>query len=303
MVFHKADRIVHSMGGDFGHLPFYLEYKMNTQINAQDLQKKIAGYVETLALETDQARKSEEMQRYLEFAARFHQYSTTNVFLILLNKPDATQIAGFQTWKKMGRFVKRGEKGIPIFAPMLGRKDSVNKDSPQELYGFRIVYVFDVSQTDGEPLPSVPDWKSPEKNVELTNKLIAFANARDIKVTFKKLLGETQGYSTGSEITIDISAGSKTIIHEICHSLIHFDKTSSWNREIKELQAEATGFIVARHFGIDGLNSANYIALFGFNSKDILSHIEVIQKTASEIICGIEQQNILGDENNNRKLE
>ncbi|MHC1740153.1 MAG: ArdC-like ssDNA-binding domain-containing protein [Anaerolineaceae bacterium] len=261
---------------------------METQTNTHDLQKKIASYLETLAKETDEARRSESMQKYLEFAARFHKYSSYNVMLILLSKPDATNVAGYQTWRKLNRYVKKGERGLAIFAPMIHKEDSDKDTSPKVLYGFRIVYVFDISQTNGEPLPPQPDWKSPEKNVELTKKLIAFANAKGIKVTFTMLVGETQGFSTGSEITIDISAGFKTVVHEVCHSLIHFDKTSSWNREIKELQAEATAFIVARHFGIDGLNSANYIALFGLNSKDILSHTEVIQRTASEIIREVE---------------
>jgi len=173
------------------------EETMNAQVTSNDLQKKIQGYLETLALETDEARKSEEMQKYLNFVARFHQYSPSNIFLIMLSKPDATQVAGFQSWKKMGRYVKKGEKGIPIFAPMIHKEDPDNDSSPKVLSGFRIVYVFDVSQTDGYPLPPVPDWKSPEKSAELTEKLIRFAESKGITVTFKDLPGETQGVSKG----------------------------------------------------------------------------------------------------------
>ena len=261
---------------------------MDTNLSSQDLKKKIDGYLEILILETDIARKSDAMQKYLEFAARFHQYSPYNIMLILLSKPDASNVAGFQTWKKMNRYVKKGEHGIPIFAPLLHKENSEKEDSPLVLNGFRIVYVFDVSQTDGEPLPPAPDWKSPEKNAELTEKLIRFAECKGIRVSFKDLSGETQGISYGSEIEIDNSAGFKTLVHEIAHSLLHFNSVDTLSREIKELQAEASALIVARHFGIEDLHSANYIALFGLDSKDVLDNVGVVQKTALEIINYVE---------------
>jgi N-terminal domain of anti-restriction factor ArdC len=240
---------------------------MEAQINTNYLQQKIKGYLETLARETDLARKSEEMQRYLEFEAKFHQYSATNIFLILLNKPEATHIAGYQTWKTMGRFVKKGEKGIPIFAPLLARKDSEEKDSPQELYGFRIVYVFDISQTDGEPLPSVPDWKSPEKNAELNERLIAFAKGRGVEVLIKKQSGEIQGVSMGGLIEIDPSAGTKTLIHEIAHELMHRDEDCPLDHAFREREAEATAFVVAKYFGLSKLKSYNYLALYELRKR------------------------------------
>ena len=261
---------------------------METSVNTQDLKKKIEGYLEDLSKETDLARKSEAMQKYLEFADQFHQYSPYNIMLILLSKPDATEVAGFQTWKKMNRYVKKGEKGIPIFAPLLHKEDSEKENSPLVLNGFRVVHVFDISQTDGEPLPPVPDWKSPEKNAELTEKLIRFAECKGIRVSFKDLSGETQGISYGSEIEIDNSAGFKTLVHEIAHSLLHFNSVDTLSREIKELQAEASALIVARHFGIEDLHSANYIALFGLDSKDVLDNVGVVQKTALEIINYVE---------------
>ncbi len=262
---------------------------METQTNARDLQGKIKGFIEELAKETDLARKSEVIQKYLEFTARFHQYSSNNIWLILMTRPDATHVAGFQAWKGMGRNVKRGEKGIAIFAPMINKEVPDREDSPKVLHGFRIVYVFDVTQTDGEPLPPVPDWKSPEKNAELTERLLRFVESKGIKITFKHLLGDVQGLSRGKEIEIDVSAGFKTVVHECCHSLIHFNNSFSGSRAIKELQAEATAFVVAKHFGIARLNSANYLTLFDLTSQDIYGHLEIIQRTASEIIKGIEQ--------------
>lgn len=257
---------------------------MNAQITSNDLQKKIQGYLETLALETDEARKSEEMQRYLDFVARFHQYSPSNIFLIMLSKPDATMVAGFQAWKKMGRYVMKGEKGIPIFAPMIHKEDPDSDSSPKVLSGFRIVYVFDVSQTDGDPLPTVPDWKSPEKNAELTEKLIRFAESKGIKVTIKDLPGETQGVSRGGAIEISPNAGTKTLIHEIAHELMHRIDGVTKRKEIIEWEAESVAYIVAKYFDVHLLNSSNYLILHGFDHEIFLNSWGGVCTIANQII-------------------
>lgn len=260
---------------------------MATQITSNELQQKIHGYLETLALETDQARKSEEMQKYLNFVAKFHQYSPTNIMLILLSKPDATKVAGFQAWKKIGRYVKKGEHGIPIFAPMIHKEDPDKEDSPKVLNGFRVVYVFDVSQTDGNPLPPVPDWKSPEKNAELNEKLIRFAESKGIRVTFKELPGETQGVSKGGSIDISPHAGTKTLVHEIAHELMHQLRNPSESPECKEIEAESVAYSVATYFGINGLRCSNYLALFGAEKHDLVLSLQRIQMTVTDIINGI----------------
>ena len=260
---------------------------MNAPITSNDLQQKIQGYLEVLALETDQAKKSEEMQKYLDFVAKFHQYSPSNIFLIMLAKPDATHVMGFNSWKRLNRFVKRGERGIPIFAPMIHIEDPDNEDSPKVLHGFRVVYVFDVSQTDGEPLPPVPNWKSPEKNAELNEKLIRFAESRGIRVTFKDLPGETQGVSKGGEIDISPNAGTKTLIHELVHELLH-RQDCLLDKPQKELEAEATGYIVAKYFGISNVNSPNYLVLFNYSSSEILGSVNRILDSAKIIIASIQ---------------
>ena len=261
---------------------------MNTQITSTDLQQKIQGYLESLALETDQARKSEEIQRYLNFIAKFHNYSPSNIFLIMLTRPDASMVAGFQAWKKIGRYVKKGEHGIPIFAPMIHKEDPDRDDSPKVLSGFRVVYVFDVSQTDGEPLPPVPDWKSPEKNAELNERLIRFAESRGISVTFKELPGETQGVSKGGAIEISPNAGTKTLIHEIAHEFMHQSKNFIESRERKEIEAEAVAYIVASYFGINRLRCSNYLALFGAEKHELLLSLQRIQMTVTVLINGID---------------
>lgn len=103
---------------------------------------------------------SEEWQRYLDTAAKFHNYSANNQLLIHLQRPDATRVAGYRKWEEMDRQVRKGEHGIAILAPVLVRDhdDSCSKPKrgcrcPQKLVGYKTVYVFDVAQTDGEPLP------------------------------------------------------------------------------------------------------------------------------------------------------
>src|ERR1700688_2308988 len=116
---------------------------------------KEAGDFLVAALESGH---SEVLTQYLGAMARFHTYSFGNVMLIARQKPDATNVAGIRTWNSLGRFVKRGEKGILILAPMVGKNRKKNEDADQaedakktesKLFGFRAVYVFDITQTEG----------------------------------------------------------------------------------------------------------------------------------------------------------
>jgi hypothetical protein len=104
----------------------------------------------------------------------------------------------------------------------------------------------------------VPDWKSPEKNAELNEQLIRFAESKGITVTFKELPGETQGVSKGGAIEISHKAGTKTLIHEIAHELMHQRIYTPISSEIKEMEAESAAYIISKIFGISELNSINY---------------------------------------------
>lgn len=263
---------------------------MNSQITSNDLQQKITDYLEELAKETDLVRKSEEMQKYLNFVARFHQYSPSNIFLIMLAKPNATRVAGFQAWKMLGRYVKRGERGIPILSPLISKEDPDDDNSLKVLHGFRIVFVFDIAQTDGKPIPPVPDWKSPEKNLELSRCLVQLAERRGISVTFKELNGEIQGVSMGGAIEIDKDAGTKTLIHEIVHEVLHQNEKIYEDRVFKEMEAETVAFVVSKYFGITNLKSPNYLCLHGISSKMILQDLSIVLKCANQIITEVSEQ-------------
>ena len=267
-----------------------MDTQIQTRNSAIELKARITERIQELAQATDVARVSEEMQRYLDMCSRFHQYSPCNVWLILMGKPNATMVAGFHKWISMKRYVRKGERGIAILAPVL--VPEVNKDGIQveKLVGFKAVYVFDFSQTDGEPLPEPPNWKSPEQNALLTKRLRDLAESRGILVQVKELQGDTQGVSMGGTIILSPRAGTKTLIHEIAHELLHHKETGLMLHAERELEAEAVSYVVGKHFGLDGLSSPNYVALHGANAEMIMEHLERIRNTATEIIQVLEKE-------------
>ena len=258
-----------------------------TRISSSDLKIMITERIQELADATDAARVSEEIMQYLDMCAKFHRYSPSNVWLILLAKPEASLVAGFKKWRTMGRYVRKGERGIPILAPILIKNDNDEGAEMEKLFGFKVVYVFDVSQTEGKLLPEPPDWKSPEQNAVLTELLIKFAEIKGINVTVKELSGDIQGVSTGGAILVSPNAGTKTLIHEIAHELMHQNDDRPKDETILELEAESVAYVVAKHFGLDGLSSPNYNALHGATAEMILEHMERIRKSATEIITCI----------------
>ena len=121
-------------------------------MTADALKKITTDALDTLAALLDEGH-SEQLTALLKTMARFHKYSWHNVALIASQRPTATRVAGFQTWRTMGRFVRKGEKGIAIMAPIVGRREAESDgDNARAIVGFRAAYVFDVEQTDGEPL-------------------------------------------------------------------------------------------------------------------------------------------------------
>ena len=257
-------------------------------MRATDLSAQIDTHLDELIESTDQARTSAEMTKYLDFCAKFHHYSPSNIWLILLQYPTATFIAGFAAWKKMGRFVRKGEKAIKIIAPILYRENLDEKEPNQILRGFRIANVFDVSQTDGNPLPQTPNWKSPQKNAELHKRLLGFAKGKGIQIHIKDLEGEAQGLSKGGCIVLSPKAGIKTFFHEIAHELLHQQRECHITKNQMELEAEAIAFVVSRHFGIEDLNSSNYLILNGTSKEMFIDHMTRIKTTSAEIINALE---------------
>jgi hypothetical protein len=263
---------------------------MDADNSAATLNAKIAGLVDQLASATDAARITETMTHYLDFATQFHGCSWGNQMLIAFGRPDATQVAGYQSWRKMGRQVRKGEHGIAILAPCAVReKDENGEKTDRSHMFFKTVYVFDVAQTEGEPLLEPPDWKSVEQDAQLAARLIDFARSHGITVITEDLPGEVQGVSRGGSIALSPLAGTKTLIHELAHEMLHKHMLAGMTgRDVKELQAESVAYVVARHFGLEPAGSPNYLALWGAEGKDVRATLAIIQTTAGAIIAAVE---------------
>jgi hypothetical protein len=260
------------------------------RFTSKDLSTRITKHIQELAQATDAARISEEMLHYLDMCAKFHKYSPQNVWLIMMSRHDATWVAGFHKWRSMGRYVKKGEQGIPILAPIFAKIINDDGEEEETLVGFKVVYVFDLSQTDGKTLPEPPDWKSSEQNAILTERLIQFANKKGITVKIKELTGNIQGVSRGGAILLAPEAGTKTLIHKIAHELLHKGENIERNKTILELEAESVAYVVGQHFGLKDLASPNYVALHSADAQMIMVHLERIRNTATQIIKTIDTE-------------
>jgi len=280
---------------------------MDKPSKAAELNAGIRKTIEQLANETDAARQSELFRNYLKASAAFWDYSWHNQMLIWRQRPDATYVGGFNTWLKCGRYVRKGEKGIAILAPMFFRdKAKIASGSENETtrIWFKVVYVFDISQTDGNPLPELPSKSVGERGEDMLARLLRFAESRGISVRFvdKCSLNGAAGTSRGTEIEIrtsetDATTQAATLAHEIAHSLLHWTPegkkiTTRDGKEIdkqqRELEAEATAYVVGQYFGIQS-PSEFYLAAYSVTPAMLLEAVETIAKTAKTILDGCQQ--------------
>jgi hypothetical protein len=259
---------------------------MTEKLSPAELTARINNHLKTLAQLTSEAARSEAMRAYLETCAKFHQYSPGNQMLIAMFNPNASHVAGYKRWLSLKRYVKRGEHGIPILAPCVVKTDPDRDDSPKTIAYFRIVYVFDVSQTEGEPLPEI-EWRSPARLAQLDAALTAYAQSLGIKVEIEDT-GNAQGYAEKGRIALNPTAGTKTLIHELAHHLLHIGiEQAPLDRETREIEAEAAAYVVASHFNIPDLASPNYLALCDADEKKISARADRIRQAASQIINAV----------------
>lgn len=236
----------------------------------------------------------EPLKRLLTTMAMFHSYSLRNVILILSQNPDATRVAGFRTWKKLGRQVRKGEKGICILAPMTGQKadnegtpEAGDQSQKQRLIGFRIVYVFDVSQTEGDPLPTLSQIQGqPGKHLVKLRDLIRF---QGIQLEYQSL-NQAKGISKGGKIVMDSKLGKAeefaVLAHELAHEMLHHgDDKRELSQTQCETEAEAVAYVVCSAFDIDSKDRSNeYIQLYKGNTELLSDSLEAIRMTATSII-------------------
>ncbi len=241
-------------------------------------------------IESIEKGQSDDLKNYLQTMGRFYHYSFTNIMLISRQFPNASQIAGFQTWKKLNRFVLKGEKGIKIIAPIISKKESLKANKVEnEIFGFRIVNVFDISQTDGEELPEISKVKGDP--VAYSEKLNQFISDNKIELLYSSNV-LAFGYSTGGRIIIRTGLSPaedfSVRVHELAHELLHQNKGENLSKQQKETEAEAVAFVVCYAIGLD-TNSAfqDYIQMYKGDKELLLKSFERIQKTAGKILLKI----------------
>ena len=280
---------------------------MDTKVMSNDLDEIMKALEEGVKdfMETD-AYKS-----YLRAVGKFHNYSMNNIMLITMQRPDATLVAGYNTWKKsFNRNVKRGEKGLKIIAPM---PVSVEKEEDRvDQYGntykekvtvtvprFRAVTVFDVSQTDGDPLPDISPAELKNEVNNYSAFLKAVEKASDVPINFIGIEGSAKGYFNVANNEISVAKGMsesqtlKTLIHEIAHSVLHNKDNGGVfiDTKTKEVQAESVAFSVCSHFGIDTSEyTFPYVTAWAGDKdlKTLRNSMDTIKDTASLLIHRIE---------------
>jgi hypothetical protein len=232
---------------------------------------------------------------------RFHNYSFGNILEIARQRPNATRVAGLYAWNQLGRKVMKGQKGIRILAPMIGtkrKKDSeaekdITKQNQPVLVGFRAVYVFDVSQTEGAELPDLKERVKGEVG-RYRERIIDFTIAQGIELEFKESIAPALGMSYGGRIAIFPGQAPaeefSTLVHELAHEMLHkAERRTATTKTVRETEAEAIAFVVSQTIGLDaGRASADYIHLYHGNAALLAESLEVIQRTAALILSAIE---------------
>jgi hypothetical protein len=286
------------------------------------IMDKLDMYINDLANATDQAAMDAAIRNYLTFYSRFHNYSLTNSFLIYLQKKDAKRVAGYNTWRKNNRGVKKGATPIFIWFPMgnnnqiqdTGKIDFTDLDglmqkaAAQVNMRFGLGKVYDISDTyalnDQGDVPETPKWYGENEPSEVADELVVrlkkFAESLNIKITKETSKGGEKGFSAGEHINLssDVAgvAEASVLIHELAHELLHWKTKSPFyiddaklqTAEMRELQAESVSYATMKYFELPVTQHPTYLALWKANKEKIMANLNVIVKCSKYIIDGVE---------------
>lgn len=266
--------------------------------------------------------QSDKYKQFLNVMAKFPRYSVNNIMLIMMQRPDAQLCQSFTGWKQMGRYVKKGEKGISILAPApykiereqtkLDEKGRPVFDADGEpvkekvevtIRAFKVVKTFDLSQTDGKELPTI----GPSElvgNIEGYPKLLqALQEISPVPVSFELIDGDAKGFYHLEEKKIVVQDGMsevqtiKTLLHEMAHQKLHdkdnVPEAKDISRNGKEVEAESVAYVVCQHYGINTSDySFSYVAGWteGKETPELKASLDKIRQTASEFIYQIDQK-------------
>lgn len=264
---------------------------------------------------------SSQYQDLLNTMAKFPHYSVNNNILIMMQKPDATLVQSYTGWKKMGRFVKKGEKGIRILAPapfklekeqdkldesgkaVLDKDGEAVKEKVEiNLTAFKPVSTFDISQTEGDPLPQIGVDELTGNVEEYQNFFEAIKAASPVPIGFEDITSGAKGYFHTEENRIAINTGMseiqtiKTAIHEMAHAKLHnteAQKDNKQSRNSKEVEAESVAYTVCQHYGIDTSDySFAYVATWsqGKEMPELKASLNTIREAAADLITKIDSR-------------
>ncbi|SDW45939.1 protein of unknown function [Lachnospiraceae bacterium KHCPX20] len=263
------------------------------------MSKKIEALTKQLEEGVKEFLTSEKYASYLRVMSAFHTYSFSNSLLIAMQKPEAQLVAGYKTWQsKFNRHVKHGAHAISIIAPCpitIHKKvdDSENDYEEVKIIKYRAVNVFDVSDTEGEPLPKICNELTGQ--VDFLPKILEkVKEIAPVPIVFETITNGSNGYYSFSKQKIAIKEGMsdlqtiKTVFHELAHSLLHSsEEGKKKDRQTKEVEAESVSYVVANCLGLDTSDySFEYIGSWttGREVKELQDSMATIQKTAQMIL-------------------
>ena len=264
-------------------------------------ERKIDAVMKQLKDGVETIQDSAQFRLFLTTMSKFHDYSVGNLILIAIQKPGATRVAGFVTWKDLGRWVKAGEKGIAILAPVMPPKPKKEEGEEEEeipltpVY-FKVVHIFDISQTEGKPLPEfeVPVLTG-EANEELFAKVIELAKSQGVQVSFEPrpyLDPSIKGqYSPPNSIWVRPEESRAQQLKSFIHELAHYYSEGVFRipRRDAETIAESAAFAVGAHYGFDsGVRSFPYVALWSQDKKVLAQNLSSVRKVADTILHALE---------------
>lgn len=298
------------------------------RISAQTQKEKLQAITEKLEKGVKELFESDKYKEYLSVMSKFHNYSFRNTLLILMQKPDASMVAGYGAWQKnFKRQVRRGEKGISIIAPSPYKTKKempmLDKNTNKPVYGadgkplmqevdvtipmYKVTTVFDISQTDGEPLPQLGVDKLQGSVDNYKNFYAALEKISPVPIGFENIESGANGYFHREEKRIAIQENMselqtmKTLIHEIAHAKLHdispdeikdLPPEERKDRRTKEVEADSIAFTVCMNYGLDTSDyTFGYVASWSSTKElpELNASLSVIQKTANEIISGIDE--------------
>jgi N-terminal domain of anti-restriction factor ArdC len=272
--------------------------------------RRVREAVELLDAGVERILNGEEFKRYLAFSAKFHRYSANNSMLILLQRPNATKIAGYKRWQQLGRQVHCGEEGIRILAPIFRTvEDEESGEKARMLCSFKVVKVFDVSQTvptpGAEPLPEKPrpmvlaGSSSAARTLARSLRRLCKAEGLELRESGEELDALYPGanglYSSRRKLillreTLADDQKAKSLTHELAHHLLLRDAPASEaERPTLEAEAEGTAYAVLSYFGVDTSSySFAYVAHWAEQKEVVKAVLASVQKTARAIIEAVD---------------